>query len=516
MNNLVPFAEKFIRGVPILGRTFGNIIDKNVKTRVERQIKESLSRRDTQDVIKSAILYDIESYNNWQRSLYDPNPIHNNPEFNGLKTFANMDTDTSILSKFNQRKDTCINRPWYVLPAIENDRNELIKAGFARYCALRVRNLNQKKKGIKSDMDFGYSVSEKILTVEDVKFTINLRISKKKRSNELITIPNAIVVRDIDNVVPSAFWFDNQRNIWYGSSQMNSRKLTELEKYNLIRSTFDPRFGSPYGWSLKTAIFPHYIMKKAILAWRLLFLEKFGIPTPIGIHPPEYQPNDPRLQEFYKSLDSLMHSAKIMVPQGFEVKFLEVLSKGGTMDMFQNALNYIDQCIAELVLGHKQATEATSVGSLASSTVKEAALRQAILETDAMNLDTVMDEQFIEYVIDLNFPSNGFYPVHLTYVEADKNIAERRNTFKEALAMNVDISQTQVRRDLHVDAPLDEFDAIEPADIVKVLQYQGVGSQKPKNPNGKDSVKMSKMERRRLRKAVLKDFERKYSSREIA
>lgn len=502
----IPFIDSALTRMGLYRKP---ILNSEVNRLVERRLRE-MQNDDLVNRISSIVSYDLEAVQNYVQSYYDPNPIHRNKHFKGLHDYYESDMDTKILSNFNQRKDTLINRPWMIRPSIENDRLELIKAGFAKQCMLLISNVHKKKRAIISDMDYGYSVCEKILGFQDVTFTINTKVGKKKRVSERITIKDALVIKDIDWIIPTAFSFDGQKRMYYGKMGSNERIITPEEQVNLIRSTFDDRFGSPWGWPLRVPIFPHRIQKKALLAWRLIYLERFGVPS-VDVEYPETitNPNDPAIKKIEAAAKSLQKEAVVTHPKGWTIKFIEEMNKVGTMDMFQNAINYSDQCISELVLGHKQATEATSVGSLASSTVKEAALRQAILETDGMNLDTNVSEQIVQFLIDLNFPSNGLYPDHITYVEGEKDLEERRDTFKFALESGMAASETQMRRELHIDHPLDEFDAVEPEDVVRTLQYRGVKSQsdqKPKGTNGE--AKLSKSQRRKLTKRLVRHLER--------
>lgn len=503
-------------------RVIASLFRGPVQREAERRMRELYGNRTAIERIENIISYDMSAYQNYMRYYFDPNPIHRNPHFKGLQSFFEVDQDSSILSKYNQRQDTLINRPWSIKPAIENNRDEVIKAGFARCVIKKIRNLHKVKKGFLSHQKYGYSVSQKKLAIETVRFPITLRTGKNKTTTEIIEIKDAFVVKEIESIVPTAFSFDKKRRMYFGQPNLTSkhRLVNPDEQVNLIRTTFDDRFGSPYGWPLNTAIFPHRIMKKAVMGWRSIFLEKHGIPPISGEVPPHVMKGTPDYEEFKKGLDSLMHTSRIIHPKDYVVKFIEMASRAGTVDMFQNTINYHDQCTAELILGHKQATEATSVGSLASSTVKEAALRQGILEFDCMDLDTFTTEQLVEYLIDLNFPPNGYYPEHYTNVETFENQKDRLEIHKGAAEMNIRGSQTQFMRDLHIDSPLDEFDAIEPAEAGRVLRYIGKNSKEANGEdkgysNGEDknlaaTVKFTKQQKREIRRYLIRQAKKDY------
>src|ERR1041385_1525994 len=276
--------------------------NKKVQNEVDKRLKDLMNNKEAEQKITAAIYYDIKRFLSWLNSYWDPNPIHRNPKFKGLIEFYEMDQDSKILGNFNQRKDTLINKHWLCNPAVSDDEQEIIKAGFATYCLNRIKGFNKKKRGILSDMDYGYSVTEKVLGFEDVRFPIHYKKDGKDISRT-ITIKNALIVKELINHVPTLFSFDGKRNMYYGvGGSLKPRLVTPAEQVNLIRSTFDDRFGSPYGWPLKVAVFPHRVMKKASLAWRLVYLEKHGIPTVVGAYPAGTNPEDKALGKFEQSL----------------------------------------------------------------------------------------------------------------------------------------------------------------------------------------------------------------------
>lgn len=490
---------------------FVRILNTPENKEVERRLKDIINSANILRSIQRETGYVMTAVDNYMQSYFDPNPITRNKHFVGLVSYYEMFMDSKIKGNFAQRHDTVCNRPWMIRPAIENDRMEVIKAGFSREVWKRLSNSNRKKKYILKDQIYGFMFAEKILGFEDVQFEISLRTGKKKYETETITIKDALIVKDIQEIVPTAFGFDGKQNTWYGKFGVNARILTKEELVHLITSTFDDQFGSRWGFPLTVPIFSRKVLKSFFEKCRGIYIERYGVPT-IDVEYPETikNPNDPAIKKMETAAKGMQQAQVITHPVGWAIKFIEETNKAGTIDVFQSGINYQDESISELILGHRQATQATSVGSLASSTVKEAALRQAILETDAMNLDTVLSEQFVQFITDLNFPPNGRYPEYFTYVGEEKDIEERIAAFDTVSAKGGDLSDSQLRRDLHVDRPLDEDDALKPEDIVRKLQYIGKGGkQEQQNTvNGNGERKLSRSERRKLTRKLVKQLER--------
>jgi len=424
--------------------------------------------------IASGIGIDMRNYQNWQEGFFNPNPVMRGPgsKFQGYRSFEEMDADAKVYNVLSTRKEALLSRNYYVRSAIPGDQNEDFKAAFVAWNLDHIPNLVQKKREILSCLDYGFSVTEMILGYRDVVIA-----EKSKKKNGVITkIPGgnlnqALCIVDLKTRLTSAFGFDNAGNVSIvpvvaGTeprfSAYGSKPLNDLELQRLLILTHDPRFGSRYGWPLKASMFWDYLMKKAGKIWRMIFIEKYGMPYLKGTYPMNTtETGDGSIQQFEDKLKGMQKNSYIMAPEGFVIDFVDALNKAGTMDVYQNLMDFCDGNISEVGLGHRQATAATTVGASASAEVKEGPLRQDKLRMDSQELDSVFNDQLIRRLIDWNFPQNGLYPYVITDVEPEGDKNKRIFQFATALNLGLELSKSQIRDEMKFNEPDDEEDTLE-------------------------------------------------------
>jgi phage gp29-like protein len=183
-----------------------------------------------------------------------------------------------------------------------------------------------------------------------------------------------------------------------------------------------------------------------------------------------------------------------MTPEGFAINFVEAV-KSSTIDVYQNLMDFCDGNISEVTLGHRHATDSASVGSFSSAEVKEGALRQDKLESDAAELDAVFNDQLIPRLIDWNFEPNGLYPYVETDVaqESDKN--KRIFQFSAASNLGLDLSKSQIRDEMKLNEPEDENDILRPVGVdlspTNVGEGSTLGGENSKNEEISDGTRKS-------------------------
>lgn len=411
--------------------------------------------------IAGEIGFDLERFQ-FLNKTHDSNPIHENPKFSGLHLFYEMDTDSRIYNVMRILKDGLMRRQSWIRPG-DNSEDQAIKTAFAILNLKRISALKQKKKETMGCLDYGYSVVEKILARETVELEYEFDKQKKK-----IILRNAIVINDLKSRPVTAFWFDEFGKTYFAGNLKNApffgmtfqqsreaRPLNDEELQHFMITTHDPRFGSKYGWSVKVSMFPPYLMKKTVKLWRLINVQRNGMPIPHG----KYKPGTPRTgpggtDEFKKRLSSLQHAAFIMTPEGFTVEFLKAID-AGDMDVYQNLLDYCDYEIAEAGLGHREATSQAGTGSYASEVLKSTAIRQEILEANGGTLDTAFNDQFIRPLIDWNFPSSGVYPKQYTDTTAMRDLSATISQFETGHSIGVPLDLDQIYEDMSWRKPVD-------------------------------------------------------------
>lgn len=445
--------------------------------------------------IADGVGWDIEAYHNWESTSYDPNPIHRNPKFTGLHLMYEMDTDSRIYTVMRSRKIALERRPSWIRPTEEVDE-QYRQAAFLVYCMKQINALRSKKKEIKSDLDFGYSVTEIKLKRETVRLKYRAPGDKDERE---FTLPNAITVADLAPRVVTAFWFDHMGRVYFRGNRFKSngepndqpfqepRPLTPRQLMHFIISTHDPRAGSRYGWPPKVAMFPPYLMKRAAKLWRLIYVERFGMPIPHG----KYKPgtSKPLRDEFKARLKALQHATYLMTPENFSIEFLEAMNTA-SFDPYQSLIDYADFEIVEAGLGHREAVSTTGSGSYASEVLKSTALRQEILEADGGDLDTVINDQLLYRLLYWNFNlTSNQHPKQLTNVDATRDKNAIITQYQTGHAMGKDLSKSQINEDMGWREPSS------PEDTLKGNPRAQFNDRSPLESRKKLAERLNKLER---------------------
>jgi hypothetical protein len=445
----------------------------SVKTKKTAKKKvTTLAKRDSSIQVKDPVVneiagavgFDLERFQ-YLMATHDPNPIHKNPKFTGMQLFYEMDTDSRVYNVMRILKDGLRRRQSWIRPG-DNSEDQAIKTGYTILNLKRVDDLKQKKKEIMGCLDYGVSFTEMILGFEDV--SLEYEFDGKKKT---VLLKNAVVVKDLKSKPVTAFWFDEKNRVYFSgnlkenpyfglmSQSQEATPLTEEQLKHFIIATHDPRFGSRYGWSVKVSMFPCYLMKKAVKLWRLIFVNRYGMPIPHGKYKPGTSKTGPGgTDEFKRRLAGIQTAAHIMTPEGFAVEFLKGM-QAGDLDPYQNLLDYADYEIAEAGLGHREATSQAGTGSYASEVLKSTAIRQEILEANGGTLDTTFNDQYIKRLLDWNFPSTGIYPKQETDTSAMRDLNATITQYQLGNTM-LELKKSQIYRDMSWERPEDPDDTI--------------------------------------------------------
>ncbi|MCI0443005.1 DUF935 domain-containing protein [bacterium] len=419
--------------------------------------------------IASGIAYDMRWYSNWMESYWNPNPVMRSSKFTGYHLIEEMDADGHIYNVMSSRKDALLSKPYYVYSAKPDDPFEDFKAAFVAWNKDHIKELVKKKREMQSALNYGFSFNEMIFGYSDVE--IPDRTVKKNGIIRQIKggrISNALIIKDIKTRVPSAFGFDGKGNPsmvpadpkGITRASAGARLLTEEEIQHFIILTHDPRFGSRYGWPLPISFFWDYLMKKAGKIWRMIYIEKYGMPYLKGTYPAQTNKEGAGgTDQFEARLKGLQKNSWIMTPEGFAIEFVDAMNKSGTIDVYGNLMEFVDGNISEVVLGHRQAVTKNAESPFSTDT-QPTLLRQDKLEMDATEHDAAWNDQVIPLLIDFNFQYNSFYPYIVTDVQPQSDKNKRAFQFAAASNLGLDLSRSQVREELALREPEDEADTL--------------------------------------------------------
>lgn len=298
--------------------------------------------------------------------------------------YSAMEKDTMIQTAITIKKLAVIAPDWKLdaandSPAAQRNR-EFVLTCFERMQGSPTTILTQAMDAFSK----GWSVQEIVYRIEN----------------------NALMLESVRGKDPAYFGLESDG--FGGIRSLNLRIPGEVDR-NLPRQKFAlffnrAAFNRPKGQSDLDAAYPHYVAKQSLLkAWKL-HLERYASPTVMA----KYQRGLPVDEQsgILRALKDLQNNTAIVFPNEIDISTL-----GGHREQisgFLDALEFHNREIARSILGQTLTTdEGRRVGSLALGKVH---LQVLLLQVQAIRrelADTVMTEQIIRPLIELNFgPGN--------------------------------------------------------------------------------------------------------------
>jgi len=302
----------------------------------------------------------------------------------GLAIYDEMQKDAQVRSCLNTKKFAVLSKGWEVIPADSSPAN-IRSTDFVRFCL-------QDMRGSVQDVLFkvldavakGFSVCE-----------INYRTIAGGPFAGMIGL-ESIKAKD-----PAAFGFEMDEFLNIRSLTLSSAgRSAELPTEKFIIYTYMPEYEMPHGQSDLRAAYKHWWSKEVILKFWNIYLEKFGLPTAKG----SYRRGLPKEQQddLLRVLDRIQQETAIVIPEDVQIELVEA-QRGGEAG-YLAALEYHNKQIAKAILGQTLTSdEGTRVGSLALAKVHQDVLYFYLQKLKRDLEETVMQEQVIRRLVDLNF-----------------------------------------------------------------------------------------------------------------
>lgn len=192
------------------------------------------------------------------------------------------------------------------------------------------------------------------------------------------------------------------------------KQTLSIERFALYRYRND--YAHPLGQSDLEAVIPNYQTKKRLMAAWQVHLDKFATPTLTGRFNKSASSDDQAAM--LRALEGLSRNTAIVFPDDFELGTLGETVHGS--QGFLEAISFHNREISRAILGQTLTTdEGSRVGSLALGKVH---LQVLLLQLEAIRreiAETLMTEQIIRPLIELNFgegefPRFEFEPVELS------------------------------------------------------------------------------------------------------
>ncbi|WP_321422776.1 DUF935 family protein [uncultured Methanobacterium sp.] len=247
-----------------------------------------------------------------------------NPDKLTYRDYNNMILDPQVKSSLLFITYAMLRQRWTVTPASDDKKDKEVADFVTKaYKNMQIIPMRQVLKDTFSDMKYGYSVAETVWHVKDVSTPRVMPYKIKPLAID--TIENCFVYTptgEVESII---------QNVGDGNP------ITIPAEKCLI-STFNEEMGNKYGSPLLKEVNNNVFMKKQILKWWAVFLQKHESPNLAGFYSAKGNQADMQkmLNGFYEG------RMNAVFPEGDQVQVIESTHHG---EGFLTALHYHDMII---------------------------------------------------------------------------------------------------------------------------------------------------------------------------
>jgi len=354
----------------------------------------------------------------------------------GLVTYYDLmiDSDSYLAGLLDDRIDAVAGLEHIIIPATE-DNEDMRIAEFVRFYFKKMKKLRVDLKELLGAIRIGYSVSE---------------IMWDERNFAGLT---KIVPTELKSRRPDRFTFSTDYELLLKSA--TNREGEPVPAFKFIHFPYNTRYENPYGISVLRACWWPYWFKHHGFKWWVKAAERGAVVTPVGTYPEHF--NTTQIDEFEQALKKFMGDQYIAKPEGTMVDFPAIKIDPQFSEKLTKATN------EELVFRITGAIHGVSGegGSLAKAETHDKRFQEKI-ESDAVQLMAVIQEQLIKPSVLLNFPNVEEFPTFkLKYETAPDTIAISK-TLESGASMGIPISIETAADMLQLPIAEDGEDLIQP------------------------------------------------------
>lgn len=186
----------------------------------------------------------------------------------------------------------------------------------------------------------------------------------------------------------------------------------ELGEFKWLLTRHMPSHNNPYGVAVFSSCFWPWTFKHSGYRYFTKFVERYGIPTPVGKYP-RGTPNT-QINELIDQLAKMVEDAVSAIPDDNSVELLE--HKGGQHSVHGAFLNLCNRELSKALTSQTLATEVQDKGSRATAEVGRER-EEAGQESDREMVQATWQE-LCDWITELNFPG-ARPPVWEFYEESD-------------------------------------------------------------------------------------------------
>lgn len=312
-----------------------------------------------------------------------------------LKAYQQILNDDQVKSTLQQRYGAVVSCEWSVEPA-SDDPKDREAADFIRDQLERIK-FDDKTRKMLAGVFYGYAVAECIWGYDGKHYVLDdIKVRKRHR-----------------------FRFDRDGKLWLMKGLSDKVQMPDRKFWTFTTGGDDD--DQPYGIGLAHWLYwPTYFKRQGLKAW-LIFLDKFGQPTPVGKYDPSQKDQKYKI---LKTLAALTTESALAFPKGVEIDFLEA-ARSGTAD-YDKIYERMEKAISKVVLSQTMTTDDGS--SLSQARVHDD-VKDDVIKADSDLLCSSLNDGPVKWLTEWNFPGAGIPKVYRR-IESEPDLkpqAERDN-----------------------------------------------------------------------------------------
>lgn len=335
---------------------------------------------------------------------------------NSWQLYRDLKRDGKVFSALQKRVLALVKYPWQVTAVDEKKSDDASKVS----AILKGFSFDQFCKDLMEAQLAGFSVCEVVWTVNEDGYYVPARIVRRAQRR--------FVYVQADANQPPAMQMLTRSNMLTGQP---------LPERKFIVHRVNPEDDNPYGTGLGLQLYwPVFFKRKGIVSWNKLN-DRFGSPTPWGRYPKNSGPKEKGT--LFDALRALSADGVVMTPEGMQIDLLESKLTGSVTSQ-QNLCEYMDDWIAEVVLGQEPRKQGG--GALSAASKERESVRLDLVQADADLLSETINSTLIAWICYYN----GFSSCLVNRViKPEDDLKLMSETDKNVSSMGFELSEDAVR-----------------------------------------------------------------------
>ena len=382
-----------------------------------------------------------KAFGKWAMSPYVPDDLVS-AKGGGLALYRGMLRDGHVKAAVLGKSLAVAGRAWTVTPASDGPQDVEI-AEFITWAIRAARGLfKDDVRKILNALITGVSISEIVYRAP----------TRRGRFGDKIGLE---AVKDKD---PDAFQFvtdpfGNLTGLLHRPGTSSRTVPLDPEKF-LIFSHL-PVYGNPWGTSDLRAAYRAFWIKDNCWKFRAIFLERWGLPTPIGKYP---RGQSGAREKMIAIIDSWQHETGIVIPE--DLQFDVIKNATASEDVYQKAMQDLN---AEIVIGIQgavlQILEGSRTGARAAT---ETHAESAVPFVDflAEVVGDLITERIVKPLVSLNYNVQD-YPT-FAFEAPQRGLQERAEVLRIVVGdLGLPVARRHLYSEFGIPEPDDEDDLLE-------------------------------------------------------